>query len=47
MKKRRARMARFDALAPCIRKIVRESPFDLDVSHADKPEEVTEYVDRR
>ena len=47
MRKRIARMARYDALDPRIRKIVRESPFDLDVEHADKPEEVTEYVDRR
>jgi len=42
-----ARMARYDALDPRIRKIVRESPWDLDVSHADDPAEITAYIARR
>jgi len=41
------RMARYDALDPLVRKTVRESPWDLDVAHADKPEEIIEYVKRR
>jgi len=44
---REARMARFDALNPRIRKVVRESPWDLDVEHADDPAEVVAYIERR
>ena len=40
-------MARYDALDPRIRKVVRESPWDLDVTHADDPAEVIAYVARR
>jgi len=44
---RAARMARYDALDARIRKVVRESPWDLDVAHADDPAEIIAYVERR
>jgi len=46
-RKRAERMARFDALDPRVRKVVRESPWNLDVSRADDPREITEYINRR
>ena len=44
---RAARMARYDALDPRIREVVRESPWDVDVARADDPAEIIAYVERR
>ena len=47
MPNRSRRMARFDRLPTDIRKVVRESPWDIDVRYVDQCSEVTAYIEKQ